>query len=134
MYTGYKEHRYKYGWALAVFLIPVQGSPLDSNSKSPFISLTSFGRGVSLHAGFGSLVGTVGYSCGTYEGRIRIIKLAGGIIGIGVTTLPLDNNNYFNRSDGTAFAWFSDQESHGLAASQTRGPARISGWQTEDIL
>ena len=35
---------------------------------------------------------------------------------------------------GTKYAWFSTQGSHGLAAGQTRGPARISSWQAGDVL
>ena len=32
------------------------------------------------------------------------------------------------------YAWFSNQYSHGLAARQNRGQARISNWQAGDVL
>ena len=113
----------------------VQGSPLDSNRKGSRITLSNHGRTASVSSGFGLVVGTVGYSSGVYQWRIKITKLESGHIGIGVTTLPLDNYNYYNvYSHGTMYAWFSDQFNYGLAASQTRGPARISRWQAGDIV
>ena len=77
MYTGYKEHcyKYKYGWALAVILIFVQGSSLDSNKKSSNVALSSNGRTASVRNDYGSVVGTVGYSSGVYQWRINITKL-----------------------------------------------------------
>ena len=119
-----------------MFLIFVQGSSLDSNKKSSYVALSSNGRTASVRNDYGSVVGTVGYSSGVYQWRIKITKLALGYIAIGVTTLPLDsnNNNYRYRSDGTMYAWFSNQRNQGLAASQTRGPARISRLQTGDTL
>ena len=140
MYTGYKEHcyQYKYGWALAVFLILLQGSSLDSNKKGVYVDLSSNGRTASARNGYGSVVGTVGYSSGLYQWRIKITKLRQSgfsYIAIGVTTLPLDySNNYRYRSDGTMYAWFSNQDSAGLAFRQTRGTARISSWQPGDTL
>ena len=120
-----------------VFLL-VQGSPLDSKRKTSYVTLSNNGRTASISRDFGSVVGTVGYSSGVYQWRIKITELDQSIysyIGIGVTTLPLDrNNNYNYLSDGTMYAWFSDQRSYGLGASQTRGPARISRWQTGDIV
>ena len=119
---------------MCVFFL-VQGSPLDSNKKSSRITLSNNGRTASSQFPRGSVVGTVGYSSGVYQWRIKITELGRGYIGIGVTTLPLDDNNNYNfRSDGTMYAWFSNQYNTGLAASQTVGPARISRWQTGDIV
>ena len=114
-----------------VFLL-VQGSPLDSDKKGSMITLSNNGRNASLRSGHGSVVGTVGCSSGLYQWRINITKLGRGYIGIGVSTLPL--TTYKHRSDFKAYFWFSDQRYSGLAASQTGGLARVSKWQTEDIL
>ena len=115
---------------MCVFFL-VQGSPLDSNKKGSSITLSNNGRTAS--ASRGSVIGTAGYSSGVYQWRINITKLGRGYIAIGVTTLPLDyNNNYL--SHGTMYVWFSDQDNLGQADSQTRGPARISRWQTGDIV
>ena len=119
-----------------MFLIFVQGSSLDSNKKPSTIILSSNGRTASVgRYASGSVVGTVGYTSGVYQWRIKITKHEYGYIGIGVTTLPLDgNNNYNGFSGGTMYAWFSNQGYYGLAASQTRRTARISSWQTGDTL
>ena len=131
---------------MRVFFL-VQGSPLDNNKKGSGITLSNNGRTASvshnsrfssLSSGSGSIVGTVGYSSGVYQWRIKITELDHSrysFIGIGVTTLPLDrNNNYYFRSVGTTYAWYSDQGNYDLAASQTRGAARISRWQAGDIV
>ena len=113
----------------------VQGSPFDRNKKGLWITLSNNGRTASVSYRRGSVVGTVGYSSGVYQWRINITKRGPGHIGIGVTTLPLDDNNtYYHRSVGTTYAWYSDQRHYGLGASQTRGPARISWWKTGDVL
>ena len=120
-----------------MFVIFVQGSSLDSNKKSSYVALSGNGRTASVQNSYGSVVGTVGYSSGVYQWRITITKLDQSIrsyIGIGVTTLPLDYNNQGYPSDRTTYAWFSNQRNRGLAASQTRGTARISSWQTGDTL
>ena len=121
-----------------MFLIFAQGSLLDSNNKSPFVILSNNGRTASVFQyGYGSVVGTVGYRSGVHQWRIYITELGGRpapLICIGVTTLPILNDNYLGFSVTTAYVWLSDQDSEGLAASQTRGPARISSWQTGDTL
>ena len=121
---------------MCVFFL-VQGSPLDRNKKSSYITLSTTGRTANSRGGGGSVVGTVGYRTGVYQWRIKITELvhgSPGLIGIGVTTLPLDSNNYNSLSVGTVYAWFSNQANYGLAANQTKGPARISRWQAGDIL
>ena len=122
---------------MCVFFL-VQGSLLDSNKKGSRITLSNNGRTASAPRGSGSVVGTVGYSSGVYQWRIKITIQDHSVysfIGIGVTTLPLDRNNNYNfRSVDTTYAWYSFQGSYDLAASQARGPARISRWQTGDIV
>ena len=118
-------------------IINVQGSRLDRSRKSSYITLSNNGQTASVFRAYGSVVGTVGYSSGVYQWRINITELEhAGRIAIGVTTLPLNrtNNNHNYPSYGTMYGWLSDQRSAGLAASQTRGPARISRWQTGDTL
>ena len=130
---------------MCVFFL-VQGSRLDSNKKGSSITLANNGRTASVFNDQGSVVGTVGYRSGVYQWRFKFTKLESprfGYVAIGVTTLPLDRrgshrshhyDDYRYRSDGTMYAWFSNQDNRGLAASQTRGPARISWWKTGDLL
>ena len=112
----------------------------SANHKSSRITLSKQGRKAT-HTGLprrhATAVGGEGYSSGVHWWRLRVTGLpqeTRHVIAVGVTTLPVDRNDYNDFSRGSAYAWFSHQGSHGLAASQTRGggPAEMTEWQNND--